>query len=63
MLRLSELKSVVLGFGVLNNGRYFVPVHAFVRCGLDWEEASVLSGICLSFEQRFKHKLAGFIFP
>ena len=31
MLKLSELKNVVWGFGVLKSGGYFVLVHAFIE--------------------------------
>ena len=30
MLNLSELKNMVLGFGVLKSGGYFFLVHAFI---------------------------------
>ena len=66
MLKLSEWKSVVLGLSVSKNGSYFVLVLVFIGVfrsssnnGLEWEEK--ISSIMheLSFEQGFKHKLAG----
>ena len=64
MLKLSELKNMVWGFGVLNIGGYFVLVHAFIR-GFLFSSDVVWIGrknlfyraCVLVFEQGFKHKL------
>ena len=70
ILKLSELKNVVWGFGVLKSGGYFVLVHAFIG-GFQFSSYVAWIGrknlfyraCVLVFEQWFKHKLAGFILP
>ena len=70
MLKLSELKNAVWGFGVLKSGIYFVLVHVSIggfRYSSDvaWiGRKNIFYRVCaLVFEQGFKHKLVGFLLP
>ena len=70
MLKLSELKNTVWGFGVLKSGGYFVLFHAFIEGFLFSSDVAWIGrknlfyrACVLVFEQGFKHKLAGFLLP